>query len=286
MTVHGNGGTFSTKMKAHVTNYGDVWFDTKAITNILSLKNVREKFHVTYDSHGEGSFIVHKPNGIDIHFVMHAGGFHYHDTNNRQLMMVSTIKSESVGFSKTQLEHAKTFRDFQATVGHPSTWDVKAIIQSNLIVNCLVTTDDIDRAEKIYGPSVPILKGKTARQAPNRVISGYVVVPPQIMSANKHVSLSGDLFFLNKAPFFATISDHIKFTTAKHLANHKIQSFVQASQHVQAICAARGVHVQSMLMNGEFIPLKHDLASAGIILNTRNLPQQTNRYPRSNARSM
>jgi hypothetical protein len=43
MTVHGNGGTLSTKMKAHITNYGDIWFDTKAITNILSLKNVRRK---------------------------------------------------------------------------------------------------------------------------------------------------------------------------------------------------------------------------------------------------
>jgi hypothetical protein len=104
MTVHGNGGTISTKMKAHITNYGDVWFDTKAITNILSLKNVREKCHVTYDSHKEGSFIVHKPNGINIHFDMHAGGLHYHDTNNCQLTMVSTVKSESVGFSKTQLE--------------------------------------------------------------------------------------------------------------------------------------------------------------------------------------
>jgi hypothetical protein len=70
------------------------------------------------------------------------------------------------------------------------------------------------------------------------------------MSANKHVNLSGDLFFVNKAPFFATISDHIKFTTAEHLANHKIQSLVQASQHVQAVYAARSFRVQSMLMDG------------------------------------
>jgi hypothetical protein len=136
MTVHGNGGTLSTKMKAHVTNYGDVWFDFKAITNILSLKNVREKVHVTYDSHGEGSFQVHKPNGIDIHFRMHADGLHYHVTNNRELTMVSTVKSESEGFSKRQLEQAKAARDFQAKVGHPSTQDLKAIIQNNLIVNC------------------------------------------------------------------------------------------------------------------------------------------------------
>jgi hypothetical protein len=224
MTVHGNGGTLSTKIEAHVTNYSDVWFDTKAITNILSLKNVREKFHVTYDSHSKGSFIVHKPNGIDTHFAMQANDLHYHeDTNNRQLKMVSTVKSESKGFSKRQLKQAKTARDFQAKVRHPSTSDLKAISQSNLIVTCSVTIDGIDRAEKIYGPSVQILKAKTTRQAPNRVVSDYVAVPPQILSANKHVTLSRDLFFGNKAPFFATISDHIKFTTAEHIANRKIQ---------------------------------------------------------------
>jgi hypothetical protein len=184
MTVHGNGGTLSTNMKAHVT-MATFGFDTKAITNILSLENVRDKFHVTYNSHGKGSFIVHKPNGIDVHFQMHADGLHYHDTNHRELTMVSTVKAKSEGFSKKQLEQGKTARDFQAKVGHPSTQDLKAIIQSNLIVNCPITTEDIDHAEKINGPSLPILKGKTTCQAPHTAVSDYVAVPPQIISANK-----------------------------------------------------------------------------------------------------
>ena len=101
MSVHGNGGTLTTNMKAHVKDYGDVWFDTNAITNILSLKNVSSKFHVTYDScNGESTFIVHKPSGIDVHFVMDADGLHYHDTKNRQVTVVSTVKGEYEGFSK------------------------------------------------------------------------------------------------------------------------------------------------------------------------------------------
>jgi hypothetical protein len=183
--------------------------------------------------------------------------------------MVSAVKSESEGFSKRQLEQTTTAREFQAKAGHPSTSDRKAIIQSNRIVNCLVTTDDMDHVEKIYGPILPILKGKTTCQAPNRVVSDYVLaVPPQILSANKHVTLSGDLFFVNKAPFFATITDHIKFTTAEHIANRKILSLVQAPHHVQAVYTVRGFRIKSMLMDGEFVPLKHNLASAGIALNT------------------
>ena len=84
MTVHENGGTLtSSSMKAPVQNYGDVWFDTNAITSTLSLKNVCIKSHLTYNSlNREGDLVVHKPNGIDLHFIMHAHELHYHNTNN------------------------------------------------------------------------------------------------------------------------------------------------------------------------------------------------------------
>ena len=64
------------------------------------------------------------------------------------------------------------------------------------------------------------------------------------MSANEYVTLSGDLFFVNKVPYFATISDHIKFTTAEHIINCRIEQLVQASKHVQAVYSARGLRIK------------------------------------------
>jgi hypothetical protein len=199
---------------------------------------------------------------------MHADGLHYHDTNHRQLTMVSTVKEESEGYSQRQLTQAKIARAFQAKVGHPSTQDLKTIIKNNLIVNCPVTAEDIDRAEKVYGPSVSILKGKTTRHTPIPVVSDYLSIPSRILSANRYITLSGDLFFVNRVPFFATISDHIKFTTAEYIANRKLKQLFQASKNVQAVYAARGFQLKSMLMDGEFVPLKHELATIGIVLNT------------------
>jgi hypothetical protein len=135
MTVHGNGGDLTTNKKAHIKNYGDVWFHSNAITNILSLKNVKSKFQVTYDFKGEGAFIVHKPDGVDVHSIAHADGLHFHDTNNCQLTMVSTVAQESEGFSKKQIAQAKTAHNFQTKVGHPSTQDLKYVIKLNLIAN-------------------------------------------------------------------------------------------------------------------------------------------------------
>ena len=91
--------------------------------------------------------------------------------------MVQTVKQQSEGYSQKQIEQVKTARDFQAKVGHPSTQDLKLIVSSNIIVNCPITVADIDRDETIYGPSVPILKGKTTRHKPQAVQSDYLAVP-------------------------------------------------------------------------------------------------------------
>ena len=41
MNVKVNGGDLKTHKKSYVKNYGEVWFDERAITKIMSLKNVK-----------------------------------------------------------------------------------------------------------------------------------------------------------------------------------------------------------------------------------------------------
>ena len=57
-------------------NYGEVWFDTRTITNILSLKNVKNKYRVTYDNKSEDVFTVHMNKGRIMQFKMHEDGLH------------------------------------------------------------------------------------------------------------------------------------------------------------------------------------------------------------------
>ena len=60
MKIHGNRGSLTMKKKALLCNYGVVWFNEKAIMNILCLKNVISKGnHVTYDSDAGRDFIIH-----------------------------------------------------------------------------------------------------------------------------------------------------------------------------------------------------------------------------------
>ena len=50
-----------------------VYYDTGAITNILSFKKLAEIYQITYDSDVLKTFTVHcKSNGlVDLHFTMH-----------------------------------------------------------------------------------------------------------------------------------------------------------------------------------------------------------------------
>jgi len=228
MTVHGNGGALTTNQKGTLKNYGEVWFHEDAITNILSLKNVRSKFQLTYVSHPESIFTVHKNNGQVNQFKMHSDGLHYYDTRSRSQAFVSTVSGEAEGYSKQQLSQAKQARELQAKLGHPSLHDLKSIVSANLISNLPVTIADIDRAEKIFGPSLPILKGKTVRQSPKQVQSDYLSVPSSILAANQYVTLSCDIFFVNKVPFLVTVSDHIKFTTAENIKSRAISHISSA----------------------------------------------------------
>ena len=123
MSVKSNGGIINTKKKiGYQKNYGDVWFDERAITNILCLKNVKQKYRVTYDSSTYGVFTVHKP-GQQLHFVMHKDGLHYH-----KITLVQTVQENVEGYSQRQIQDAKKARDIYAKVGYPSARYFKNII--------------------------------------------------------------------------------------------------------------------------------------------------------------
>jgi hypothetical protein len=81
MRLKSNGGTMAESRKATIPGCNkSVWFSTRAITNIIALRNLIEQYRVTYDS-DDLMFVVHceseyKPN---MELCMHESGFHYYD---------------------------------------------------------------------------------------------------------------------------------------------------------------------------------------------------------------
>ena len=214
LTLTTNAGVLQTKMKADVPGWGEVWFDPTAMTNIFSYAQMVDRHPVTYDSTKEDAFIVHLPhkqvkftreNGLYVYrppYIkqpaitkddeVQCDNKVARDNDNKlqparahtsarnmvkydnKVQFLETVDENKKFYTKRQFEQAKRARELLYSLGYPSINDMKAIIRMNAIKNNPVTTEDVDIAEKIFGPDVATLKGKTTCPAPVPVIEDRI----------------------------------------------------------------------------------------------------------------
>jgi hypothetical protein len=76
MRLKSNGGTMVVTRTATMPGYNkDVWFSTRAITNIIALSNLIQQYRVTYNS-DDRMFVVHRESQVksNMEFRMHKWG--------------------------------------------------------------------------------------------------------------------------------------------------------------------------------------------------------------------
>ena len=219
---------------------------------------------MTYDSTFNRALILHKPDGHDLHFIMHRDGIHYHDPSKKEISLVQTVNKNESGYSACHISDAKQARELYYKVSFPSNKDFKSPIKNNVIINCPVTANDVDIDNTIYGPIIENLKGKTARTKPNPVVTNYVDVPPAVLDSNKYITLSANILFINRISFYATISRHIKFTTVEAIPSRKLPHLIKLTQSVMDLYSQRGFKITTTLMYEEFIPMRLELTAMGL----------------------
>jgi hypothetical protein len=189
-------------------------------------------------------------------FKMHESGLHYFDPRNNAHVFVNTVSGNKQGFSQRQLKGAKSARSLYAKLGYPSSKDFKWVIQSNQIRDCPVTVQDVDNAHTIWGKNIAALKGKNTRTKPIHVAGNFVKVPKEFLKLHQSVYMTADILFVNKIPFFLTLSRQICFTTVNHLADRKIATIFKAFKEIYQLYYSRGFRVTLLHVDNEFAPLK------------------------------
>ena len=235
-----------------------VWFDTLAITNIIALANIIQQCRVTYDSN-DRAFVVHRRSAgkPDMHFIMHPSGLHYYDPRmSDHFTFVNTVSQNMEGFSRRQVKEASVARSLYAKLSYPSWKDYRWIIRSNQIKDCPVTVQNVDDAHAIWGKNVARLKGTAAQRKAQVVAPDSVKVPMEIMKLHNEVFLTMDIFFVNKIPFFLTLSRKIYFTAVNHLANRKVDQVFKAFKEIYQYYLQRGFRIVTVAADGEFEAVK------------------------------
>ena len=127
---------------------------------ILSFAAGASKFRITIDTELESFIIIHLHEGTMIIFKQCGTGLYYIDTTNKAFSenqtidntFLNTVDSNKLCFHRRETKGSDEARILQQLVGWPSAQTFKEAIQNNQIRNCPITTNDISRAEYIYGP--------------------------------------------------------------------------------------------------------------------------------------
>jgi hypothetical protein len=96
-------------------------------------------------------------------------------------------------------------------IGCPSIENFKAILRQNVIKNCPVTIEDVNIAERIFGPDIGTLKGKSTRKKPTPVKSDLIEIPLELKQLHQDLTFCMDILFINGMPMLTGIDRTIRF---------------------------------------------------------------------------
>ena len=74
-----------------------------------------------------------------------------------------------------------------------------------MIANCHVTPEDIKNTDKIFGPDVPSMRGKSVRRRSEAVVSDYVEIPKEILIMDTVLKVSVEVMFVKNLAFLVSV---------------------------------------------------------------------------------
>ena len=160
-------------------------------------------------------------------------------------VLVQTVEENLQGFSKREAADAKTARHFQVLLlGHFPTHAVIDILNSG-VLNCPVTTQDVLRAERIYGPPIAALKGKTKRMS--SAISVATLAPR--MTQQQQI-LHVDLFFVKSIAFLVGVMTPLNYVLTSHLKDRSESTVFKALHAFINKAKSRNLDIQIITTEG------------------------------------
>ena len=138
-------------------------------------------------------------------------------------------------------------------LGTPTATELKAMLRMNLIKDCEVKTEDVNLAEKVYGPDVGAIKGKSTRVKPTPVTSEIIEIPDELLKLQEEITLSMDGLQVNTVKFLTTISHNIYYRTAQALsANPKHKDYIYKLHKIELLYRKAGFRFSKIHADLEF----------------------------------
>ena len=136
-------------------------------------------------------------------------------------------------------------------IGNPTEKELAGMVREKLIANCPVTVQDVHNANRIFGPALANLRGKTTEKK-EHVRVDYVKIPRDLVNMHTYVTLVADVMFVNDLPFLVTSSRGICLVTIEYLPSRTAKRLALTLERVIKVYTRGGFVVQTMMMDKEF----------------------------------
>ena len=245
-----------------------VYYNEDSIANVLSFGQVAglAGVRVLFDTDVRRSIVV-IIGGHTYDFKECSNGLYYIDMDNLNnhkskinvndymypnICLLNTIDYNKSLFSKQQIKRAEQSRSLQRNLGWPGTKAFRNIVQNNLLRNCDITVEDIDRATTIFGSPIPLLRGRMTSPAPVQHNNHQISIPNELKNIHRNICLYIDICYINKIVFLVTRSDHINYITADPLPNRKHEHITKVLSKHMRMYSTRGFRITNVYADGEF----------------------------------
>ncbi len=265
------------KLVGTLEGFGEVWYNSKSLANILSMAAVRRRFRITMDSSVDAAMIIHLPSGKKLRFAEGPSGLYYYNVNNKpalfqsDLCFLNTVEQNKANFRNREVKGADLARKLSRLLLHPAETKLQDILTNNRIRNNPVMPADAKRATYIWGRAVPDLRGRTVRQRPTHKLAHIPVnLPPALYNEYKNVTLNIDFFYVNGIAVLHTISNCLTFRSVDFPDSRSEAQIMHVFNKVKRIYGARGFKIVDLHGDNEFAKIQVQILPTNLTLAAAN----------------
>eukprot|EP00978_Attheya_sp_CCMP212_P000843 scaffold1766_cov39-Attheya_sp.AAC.3 len=128
----------------------------------------------------------------------------------------------------------------------------KSLLRMNIIKNCPVTTEDVNIAEKIFGPDVSSLKGKSTRRKPKPVRKDLIEIPKELLLKHHDIELCMDTMYVNECGMLTAVDRTIKFRSLVPMDTRQQKEYYRALDQILRYYNNAGFRITEIHCDGEY----------------------------------
>jgi hypothetical protein len=125
-------------------------------------------------------------------------------------------------------------------VGHPTDRDFLGMVRANMILNCPISDKAVVNANRIFGPDLAGVRGRTVRKTPVPVTTDYVQIPRGILERHRLVVLAVDVMFVNRVPFLVRVARGLNFITVEYTKTCTAKALAGCIRHIMDMYSQGG----------------------------------------------